>query len=407
MRGGFEMGHVMLLRGATITLWLMASWAFGHDQALAQQALAEPACTVAAFETQPEATVTACTAVLDKSGLSDAERAGTLKIRARSLHTTGRLDDAIKDYDTALLLAPNDPELHLRRGWTAYDKADFKTVLDQANAAIKLKPDYADAYDLVGAMLSRREIGRQHEAMAVFAEAIRLNPNDPLFHIHLMDVSECCGMPEEALREADAVLRLPVAAITKPNSIVHYFKRASFRTVASLERARMLAVLGRNDEAKQAYDRAVHDDPGALTYAGRAAFLLEQVQAPLDEVQADLDKSLAADANIWFSHGLAARVQFYRKNYAAAETEFARSLAIYPINGEMRWWHAMTLRLLDRGDEAAEEAVTAFRVDPGFMFGKVRTLQKLGLLPTLSSDSDQMPAIYDAARACMLDEHCS
>jgi tetratricopeptide (TPR) repeat protein len=306
MCGGFEMGHVMLLRGATITLWLMASWAFGHDQALAQQALAEPACTVAAFETQPEATVTACTAVLDKSGLSDAERAGTLKIRARSLHTTGRLDDAIKDYDTALLLAPNDPELHLRRGWTAYDKADFKTVLDQANAAIKLKPDYADAYDLVGAMLSRREIGRQHEAMAVFAEAIRLNPNDPLFHIHLMDVSECCGMPEEALREADAVLRLPVAAITKPNSIVHYFKRASFRTVASLERARMLAVLGRNDEAKQAYDRAAHDDPGALTYAGRAAFLLEQVQAPLDEVQADLDKSLAADANIWFSHGLAA-----------------------------------------------------------------------------------------------------
>src|SRR5580704_12035479 len=125
MRGSFEKGHVMLLRGATITLWLMASWAFGHDQALA-----EPACTVAAFETQTEATVAVCTAVLDKSGLSDATRAETLKIRARSLHKTGRLDDAIKDYDTALLLAPNDPELHLRRGWTAYDKADFETVLD-------------------------------------------------------------------------------------------------------------------------------------------------------------------------------------------------------------------------------------------------------------------------------------
>jgi tetratricopeptide (TPR) repeat protein len=402
MRSGFENGHVMLLRGATITLWLMASWAFGHDQALA-----EPACTVAAFENQPGATVDACTAVLDKTGLSDAARAETLKIRARSLHTTGRLDDAIKDYDTALLLAPKDPELHLRRGWTAYDKADFKTVLDQANQAIKLKPDYADAYDLVGAMLARREVGRRHEAMAVFAEAIRLDPNVPLFHIHLMDVSECCGMPEDALREADAVLHLPIASITKPNATEFYFKRTSYRTVASLERARMLAVLGRNDEAKEAYDQAVHDDPGALTYAGRAAFRLEQLQAPLDEVQADLDKSLAADANIWFSHGLAARVQFYRKNYAAAEPEFERALAIYPINGEMRWWHAMTLRLLGRGDEAAEEAVTAFRVDPGFMFVKVRTLQNLGFLPTLSSDDDQMPAIYDAARACMLDEHCS
>jgi tetratricopeptide (TPR) repeat protein len=407
MRGGFEKGHVMPLRGATITLWLMSSWAFGHGQALAQQALAQPACTVTAFETQPEATVAACTAVLDKAGLSDGERAETLKIRARSLHKTGRLDDAIKDYDTALLLAPNDPELHLRRGWTAYDKADFKTVFDQANEAIKLKPNYADAYDLVGATLARRDVGRQHEAMAVFAEAIRLDPNVPLFHIHLMDVSECCGMPEEALREADAVLHLPVAAITKPNSIEHYFKRTSFRTAASLERARMLSILGRNDEAKEAYDQAVHDDPGALTYAGRAAFLLEQLQAPLDKVQADLDKSFAADADLWLSHGLAGRVQFYGKNYAAAEPEFARSLAIYPINGEMRWWHAMTLRLLGRSDEAAEEAVTAFRVDPGFMFGKVRTLQKLGFVPTLPSDSDPMPAIYDAARACMLDEHCS
>src|SRR6202451_3058578 len=196
MRGGFEKGHVMLLRSAAITLWLMASWAFSHGQALA-----EPACTVTAFETQPESTVAACTAVLDQAGLSDAARAEALKIRARSLHTTGRLDDAINDYDAALLLAPNDPELHLRRGWTAYDEADIKTVFDQANEASKLKPDYADAYDLVGATLARREVGRQHEAMPVFAEAIRLDPNVPLFHIHLMQVFTCCSMPEDALRE--------------------------------------------------------------------------------------------------------------------------------------------------------------------------------------------------------------
>jgi tetratricopeptide (TPR) repeat protein len=243
--------------------------------------------------------------------------------------------------------------------------------------------------------------------MAVFAEAIRLDPNDPLFHIHLMDVSVCCGMPEEALREADAVLHLPVASITKPNATEFYLKRTSFRTVASLERARMLSILGRNDEAKQAYDQAVHDDPGALTYAGRAAFRLEQLQAPLDAVQADLDLALADDANNWFPHGLEGRVHFYRQDYAGAESEFARSLAIYPINGEMRWWHAMTLRLLGRGEDAAAEAVMAFRVDPGFMFGKIRTLQKFGFLPALSSDSDQISAIYDAARACMLDEHCS
>ena len=78
------MGHVMLLRGAAITLWLMASWAFGHGQALAQQVPVQPACTVAAFETQPEATVAACTAVVRWQGadnvLSGAMTVGSLTV---------------------------------------------------------------------------------------------------------------------------------------------------------------------------------------------------------------------------------------------------------------------------------------------------------------------------------------
>jgi tetratricopeptide (TPR) repeat protein len=391
----------MRLLGATITLFLVAGLTINHGFALA------PACTVASFETEPEITVSACTTALGQSGLSDAERAGLLKIRARSLHGTGHLDDAIKDYDAALLLAPEDPELHLRRGWTAYDKADFALVFDQANAAIKLKPGYADAYDLIGATLARREVGRKQEAIAVFREAIQINPEDPMFHIHLMGVLECCDMPENALKEAEAVLRLPADLITKPHSIEDYFKKTSFRVFASLERARLLSILGRNDEAKQAYDQAVLDEPGALTYAERAAFLLERLHASLDAVQVDLDKSLAADPDIWFSHGIEARVYFYRKDYSAAEREFGRSLAIYPINGTMHWWHAMTLRQLGRPDDAAAEAVTAFQVDPGFMFKKISTLQKFGFLPTLSRDADPTPALYDAARACMLDEECS
>lgn len=391
----------MRLRGATITLFLIASWAIGHSPALAT-----PACTVAAFETEPEITVDACAVALGQSGLSNAERAALLKIRARSLHATHHLDLAIKDYDAALLLAPDDPELHLRRGWTAYDKADFAVVFDQANAAIKFKPGYADAYDLIGATLARREVGRQHEAMAVYREAIRINPEDPLFHIHLMQVYDCCDQPENALKEAEAVLGLPTALITKPNSAEYYLKKTSFRVDASLERAKFLSILGRNDEAKQAYDQAVRDDPGALTYAGRAAFLLEYMQSPLDAVQADLDKSLAADPDIWFSHGIEGRVFFYRKDYNAAEKEFGRSLAIYPINGFIHWWRAMTLRALGRSDDAAAEAVTAFQADRGFMFGKMSSLQKFGFLPTLSGEADPRPALYDAARACMLDEKC-
>jgi tetratricopeptide (TPR) repeat protein len=396
--------HPLLLRAGAIALWLLAFSANGDGQVRA-----DAACSVSAFESQPAATVDACTSVLNNAGLSDAPRVEALKIRGRSLHKVGRLDDAIRDYEAALRLSPNDPELHLRRGWTAYDKGDLQLVLDQAEEALRLKPDYANAYDLIGATLARRDVGRTPEAVPAYRQAIRLDPSDPLFRYHLVQALECCGLPEDALQAADALLRLPTASITKPDSVDYYLKTTSFRTAATLERGRLLAVLGRIDDAEKAYDQAVQDDPGALTYAWRGAFLLEHSAPaePLDKVQADLDRSLAADANFWFSRGLAGRVQFYSKNYVAAAPEFARAVELYPINGEMRWWYAMTLRLLGRIDDASAEAVAAFRVDPGFMFEKAPVLQEFGFVPTLSPDADPRPALYDAARACMLDEHCS
>ena len=116
----------------------------------------------------------------------------------------------------------------------------------------------------------------------------------------------------------------------------------------------MLAALGKLDDARASFDQAIKDDPGALSYAWRAAFLLERsaLPTPMDQVQADLDRSLAADASYWFSLGLAGRVHFYGKDYDAAAAESVRSMELSPINGPMRWWHAMTLRMLG-GDQPA------------------------------------------------------
>ena len=394
----------MFSRAGPITLWLLL--AFGGI-GNAQSSLGER-CSVQAFESRPEATVEACTAILDAGGVSDRTRAEALKIRARSLHSLSHLDEAIGDYEVALLLAPDDPELHLRRGWTAYDKHDFDLVRRQAEEALKLKPGYADANDLIGAVLAHPSVRRFDEARAAYNEAIRADPGNPLFRYHLLQLLEYWVSTPGALEVADALLQLPASAITKPHAIDYYRKKTSFRTAVTLERGELLAALGKLDEARASFDRAVQDDPGALSYARRGAFLLERsaLPTPMDQVQADVDRSLAADANYWFSLGLAGRVHFYGKNYEAAATELARSVELYPINGSMRWWHAMTLRMLGRSDDAAAEAVTAFQVDPGFMLQKVSALRKYGFVPQLAPNVDPRPVLYDAARACMLDERC-
>jgi tetratricopeptide (TPR) repeat protein len=365
-------------------------------------------CSVGTFESQPAHAIAACTALLDAGGLSDRHRAEVLKIRARARHATGRLDEAIGDYETALRLAPDDPELHMRRGWTAYDKQDFALVLRQVDEAVRLKPGYAAALDLRGAVLAHQNVQRFAEARTAYDEAIRSEPDNPLFRYHLLQLTSNWMSPREGLKAADGLLELPAVAITREHDIDYYGQKTTYRTAALLERARMLVRLGRRDEAQATYDRAIADDPGALTYAWRAAFRINgaNVDAPMDEAQADIDRSFAADPNYWFSLGLAGRVQFYSKHYEAAAAAFARAVDLYPTNGTMRWWHARALRKLGRSEDAATEAVSAFRVDPGFMYDKADALRQHGFLVLPAADTDPRPAFYDAARACMLDDQC-
>jgi tetratricopeptide (TPR) repeat protein len=369
------------------------------------QPSADARCSVAAFESDAAKTVEDCTSVIDGAGLPDAARAQALKIRARSRHVLGRIDDAIRDYELALRLAPDDPELHLRRGWTAFDQRDFETVFGQAEQALALKPGFASAYDLIGAAVVARDSRQRAQARAAYDEAVRLEPQNPIFRYHIVQLLTMRGPWPEALQAADDLLALPVASITKPNALEYFRKRTSYRTATAIERGRILDHMGRLEEAEKAYDQAVAYDPGAMTFGWRSAFHLQH-SAPRDVVQADLDRSLAADSNYWVSQEVAGRFHFYGKDYQTAAQEFAHAIELAPDNGMLRWWHAMALHQLGRLEDAAEEAATAFRLDRDFMFQKLPMLQQRGYLPTLSPNVDPRPALLDAARACMLDEGC-
>jgi tetratricopeptide (TPR) repeat protein len=268
-----------------------------------------------------------------------------------------------------------------------------------------MRKRHAGAYDLIGTGLGHADIDKLAEEKAAYDEAIRLQPDEPIFRYHRYQLLKRHGFQRDALQEADAILGLTIPTITKPFAVTYYGKLTSFRTAVALERASLLLAMGRINESQTAYDQSVQNDPSALTFAWRAQFHLAQ-SAPMNVVQDNLDKSLAFDPAYWFSRDLQARVHFYSEQYEAAAAEYARAIELYPINGTMRWWHALTLRKLGRFDDASAEAVTAFQVDPGFMINQIDMLRMRGYLPTLAPNAHPIPALYDAARACMLDEGC-
>ena len=368
------------------------------------QSSADQRCSAGWLEIELAAALEACKAVLAREDLTDAARAAAMKIEARALHRLGRLDEAILGYEGALRLAPDDPELHLRRGWTAYDKRDLERVFDLAQQALKLKPDYAEAYDLIGAAHAVSGPEKFAGAKAAYQQAVRLDPSEPMPRWHLYQLLRQ-DYPAEALREIEALLQLPAVATTKVNGVIWANKQTSFRIGGNLARALLLKSLGRTNEARQAVDQAIKDDPqDGLTWAWRAESNLSSASEAV--VQADVDRALALDPDHWFARYVQAKVHFYGKRYDAAAADFAIAAKLDPKLGNVRWWHAQTLRELGRVEEASAQAIAAFRVDPNFIYRKASALQKRGYLVAVPPGQDPWPAIDDAARACMLDKDC-
>jgi tetratricopeptide (TPR) repeat protein len=406
-----------MLRRCGITVSLIL--AFGT--AFPGLTLAADQCSLELLEASAARAAEACTSVLNRDDLPKASRVESLKIRGRAMQRLDRYDDAIADYEAGLQIAPDDAELHLRRGWTAYEELPrgwggpnaFDLALSQAEEALKLKPGYAEAYSLAAAALFLGAPDRFSEARAAQDEAIRLEPTNPEFRFNRLILLKGKGLFREAIEDADVILRLPAGLITKPSATVSYSRRTTYRIATAIERAYLLKVVGRTGEAQRAYDDAVALDPDPITYTRRAAFKSSQIgffagmpPPPLEAIQDDLDKAFALDPDYGVGHEQQAYLHFTRKQYDAAATEFSRALTQFPSDGGMRWRYALTLRKLGRSDEAAGQAITAFRMDPGFMFNTLGMLRKRGYLLAIAPDVDPRPAIMDAARACMLDEEC-
>jgi tetratricopeptide (TPR) repeat protein len=401
-------GFDMLGRSGVMISLILVCCAAGQSQSLA-----DDGCSLKVVETNAAQAVQNCTSILNVDEITTASRAEALKIRGRALKKMGRLDDAISDYEAALQIAPDDPELHLRRGWTAFDKHDLDLAFDHARRALELKPADAEAYDLIGAAFALGGPEKFQQAKAAYDEAVRLASNDPHVRFNRLMLLEANNFFHEALQEADAILQLPAPLITKPEATTSSLRRTTFRIATAMERADLLRVTGRINEAMEAYDRAVELDPDALTYTWRAAFRLAGIGIapgvpipPTNAIQDDLDKAIALDPDYWFSRDQQANLYFFHEQFDLAAPEFVRALKLYPINGAMRWKYALALRELGRGEEAAAEAITAFRLDPGFMVNKLGALRKRGYLAAIAPDADPRPALIDAVRACMLDEGC-
>ena len=88
----------------------------------------------------------------------------------------GNNEGAIEYYNRAIKLKPDFAEAYNNRGIAYSDKDDFGQAIKDYNEAIKLKPDFVEAYYNRGNAYSNK--GDFDQAIQDYNKAIELNPND-------------------------------------------------------------------------------------------------------------------------------------------------------------------------------------------------------------------------------------
>jgi tetratricopeptide (TPR) repeat protein len=95
--------------------------------------------------------------------------------RGNDHYKKGDYDRAIADYNEALRINPNYAEAYNNRGLAYYYKKDYDRAIADYNEALRIDSNYANAYNGRGATYSEKK--DYDRAIADYSEALRMDPN--------------------------------------------------------------------------------------------------------------------------------------------------------------------------------------------------------------------------------------
>ncbi len=95
----------------------------------------------------PDHVIASCTAVLERGSKESTERRAIALFNRGSAYLSRHdYDRSITDLDEAIRLKPDYAEAFLQRGNAYYGKEEYDRSITDLDEAIRLKPDYAEAF---------------------------------------------------------------------------------------------------------------------------------------------------------------------------------------------------------------------------------------------------------------------
>jgi tetratricopeptide (TPR) repeat protein len=104
--------------------------------------------------------------------------AGVALEQGKAFYEKGDVENAITNFDKAIKLNPNFTEAYTYRGFAYGQQGAYLLAIDDFDRALQLKPDYADAY--LGRGIAYYYQGDLEQAIRQYDKALEIEPNSIL-----------------------------------------------------------------------------------------------------------------------------------------------------------------------------------------------------------------------------------
>ncbi len=189
-------------------------------------------------------------------------------------------EGAIKNFDEAIKINPNDASAYTNRGIIKDHLELHEKAIEDFDEAIKINPKYAVAYTNKGIAKANLELHK--EAIKNFDEAIKINPNDAIAYTNKGVAKAKLGQYEEAIQNHDQAINIiPILANPYYNRGNAKAKLKQYReairdfnkaininpkyTIAYNNRGIAKFELGKHEEAIKDYHKAININPKLAT----------------------------------------------------------------------------------------------------------------------------------------------
>ena len=168
--------------------------------------------------------------LIDRIDETEPQSARSHELRASALVAQQMLPEAVREYETAIKLDPDNARLYFDFGNTHFKQREFTEAEAAYAEACRLKPLFSEAYAMRGYALV--ELNRPEEGVPELRQALRLNPD--LMSIHAVLGKALAGSGHVA----EAVEELEMVKGTDTDGGLHYQLFTLYRKLGNSEKAK-------------------------------------------------------------------------------------------------------------------------------------------------------------------------